>query len=273
MKAEIRELIADLKAAVQIGHPESLQVALDGYRVLPEVAGNAKINQAFIHQTILPLGEVLAYPRLDMKHIETFLDDPLTGVRSLGAVASGLRFLAGHGVDADDLRRPGMDQRPEVRIALGEALAKYAHENVFLLLVLVSDWLGSGVGGAPSERLRLSGLTAMRGLISDYSDEVIPLLAVLPAESDRETRSAHIETLISGAEGGYETEVYELLTTWAAEPEPDTWMIAKALSSAWAARSPAESEAILHAIETRVGEDRSIERAKRALARHGKSVE
>jgi len=270
MKSEIRELIADIKAAVRIGHPESLQVALDGYRILPEVAGNAMFNQSFIRQTVLPLGEVLAYPRLDMKYIETLLDDPLSGVRALGAVAFGVRFLEGQGVDAHDLRRPGRDQRPEVRMALGEALAKHAQENLVLLLALVNDWLGRG-GGTPSARLRLSALIAMRGLISDYGDELIPLLNASPAESDRETRGAHIEALISAAESGHETVVYELLATWAAEPEPDTWMIAKTLSSAWAARDPAEAEAILQALEIKVGEDRAIERAKRSLARHGKS--
>jgi hypothetical protein len=271
MKSEIRELIADIKAAVRIGHPESLQVALDGYRILPEVAGNAMFNLSFIRQTVLPLGEVLAYPRLDMNHIETLLDDPLSGVRALGAVAFGVRFLEGQGVDEDDLRRPGRDQRPEVRMALGEALAKHAQENQPLLLALVSDWLGYGVSAAPSARLRLSALIALRGLISDYGDEVLPLLADLPVENERETRSAHIETLVSAAESGRETAVYELLATWGAEPEPDTWMIAKTLSSAWAVRSPAEAEAILHALETKVGEDRAIDRAKRALARHGKS--
>jgi hypothetical protein len=271
MKSEIHELTADFKAAVRIGHPESLQVALDGYRMLPEVTGNAALTQAFIRQAILLLGEVLAYPHLDLAQVETLLEDPLTGVRALGAVASGVRFLAGHGVDADDLRRPGRDQRPEVRAALGEALAKHAHENPALLLALVNDWLGGDVGAAPSTRLRLSALIAMRGLISDYGDELIPYLTDSPAESDRETRSAHIEALISGAESGRETAVYELLRTWAAEQEPDTWMIAKTLSSAWAARNPAESEVILQVLETKVGEDRSIERAKRALTRHGKS--
>jgi len=272
MKSEILELIADLKAAVRIGHPESLQVALDGYRVLPEVSGNAVLNLAFIRQAILPLGEVLAYPRLAMSNIETLLDDPLTGVRALGAVASGVRFLAGQGVDADDLRRPGRDQREGVRVALGEALAKHAQENPPRLLALVSDWLGHGVSAAPSARLRLSALIALRGLISDYGDELIPLLAALPSESDRETRVAHIETLVSVAESGRETAVYELLATWGSETEPDTWMIARALSSGWAARNSAESEVILQALETRVGEDRAIERAKRALAQHRKSV-
>jgi len=272
MKSEIRELIADFKAAVRIGHPESLQVAIDGYRVLPEVTGNGMINLAFIRQAVLPLGEVLAYPRLDLKHIGTLLDDPLTGVRALGAVASGVRFLAMQGVKVDALRRPGGDQRAEVRVALGEALVKHAQENPQHLLALVSDWLEPGVSAAPSVRMRLSALIALRGLISDYGNDVIPLLATYPTESDRETRAAHIETLVFAAESGRETAVYELLATWGAEQEPDTWMIAKTLTSAWAARNPVETEAILHVLEARVGEDRVIERAKRALARHGKSV-
>jgi hypothetical protein len=271
MKAEIRELIADLKAAIWIGHPESLQVALDGYRGMPEISGNAALSQAFLKQAILPLGEVLASPRLDIKQIDTLLDDPLAGVRALGAVAVAGRFLAEQGVVVDDLDRPARDQRAEVRIALGETLVRQAGQNPKRLQALVSDWFGESARDVQSSRLRHSGLIALRGLIPDFGDEVLTLLANLPTESDREVRLAHSETLISVAESGREEAVYRLLVTWSAEDEPDTWMIAKTLSAAWAARDLSQSEAILQALERRVGEDRAIERAKRSLARHGKS--
>ena len=58
------------------------------------------------------------------------------------------------------------------------------------------------------------------------------------------------------------------MASWGVEAEPDTWMIAKTLSAAWAARNLEESEAILQMLEERVGEDRAIVKAKRALARH-----
>lgn len=271
MKSEIRELIADFKAAVRIGHPESIQVALDGYRALPEIAGNAELSQAFLEQVTLPLGEVLAFPRLDVERLYILLDDPSAGVRALGAVALAVRFLAGQGVAADDLQRSGRDQRAEVRVALGETLARHAVQDPQRLLVLVGDWIWNGAEAGGSWRLRHSGLIALRGLIPDYGDQVIPMLAVLSQESDRETRSAHVETLVSLAEKGGRQSVYEILESWVAEEEPDTWMIAKTLSSAWAARDLERTETILQALESRVGEHRAIERAKRALSRHEKS--
>jgi hypothetical protein len=269
MKSVIRELIADFKAAVRIGHPESIQVALDGYCALPEIAGNAALSQAFLEQVSLPLGEVLAFPRLDVEQLYSLLDDPSAGVRALGAVALGVRFLTGQGVAADDLQRPGRDQRAEVRVALGETLARHAVQNPQRLLALVAEWIGNGAEVGGSWRLRHSGLIALRGLIPDYCDQVVPMLAALPKENDRETRGAHVDTLVSLAEKSGRQSVYEILESWAAEEEPDTWMIAKTLSSAWAAGDLNRSEKILQALERRVGEHQAIERAKRALSRHG----
>ena len=270
MKSEIRELVADFKAAVRIGHPESIQVALDGYRALPEIAGNAALSQAFLEQVSLPIGEVLAFPRLDVEQLYSLLDDPSAGVRALGAVALGVRFLAGQGVAADDLQRSGRDHRAEVRVALGETLARYARQDPQRLLALVGDWLGNGAEAGGSWRLHHSALFALRGLIPDYGDQVIPMLAALPKESDRDTRGAHVETLTMLAENGYRQSVYEILERWVAEEEPDAWMIAKTLSSAWAAVDLRHSETILNALERRVGEHRAIERTKRALSRYCK---
>jgi mycothiol synthase len=158
-----------------------------------------------------------------------------------------------------------------VRVALGEALARQAGQNPQRLLALVREWFEAGVKEIQSARLHHCGLIALRGLIPDYGDEVVAFLAALPAESDLEARAAFLETLVSVAKSGRVGEVYELLGSWAAEDEPDTWIIAKTLSASWAAHDLDQSEAILQALERRVGENRIIERAKRALARHGKS--
>jgi hypothetical protein len=268
MKSEIHELRTDLKAAVSIGHPESIQVGLDGYRALPEVAGNAALSQAFLEQAVLPLGEVLAYPNLDVEQLNVLLNDSLAGVRALSAVALAVRFLAGQGVAADDLFQPARDQRTEVRIALGETLARNAGQDPQRLLALLRDWFGVGVTSKQSRRVRLSALIALRGLIPDHGEAAVTLLSALPKKDDRQVRAAHVETLIFAAERGHKTEVYELLASWGAAAEPDTWMIVKPLSAAWAASDIEQSEAILLALEERVGEDRAIERAKRALVRH-----
>jgi hypothetical protein len=268
MRSEIYELIADFKAAVRIGHPDSLAVALEGFYVLPEVAGNAVLSEAFIHQAILPLGEVLAFPGLELKQLKTLLADPSAGVRALGAVALGLRYLKQLQVDAAELTRPGSDARRDVRQALGEALDRHAQLDPRRLLALLETWLSVRTKVVQSARLRYTGLVAIPGLIPAYGDQAMVLLAAQPLESDTDTRRAYVDALIYYAQNGYEEQVYDLLANWSEKTEPDTWIITKTLSAGWAAVNPERSETILRALEEQAAGDQAIERARRALARH-----
>ena len=238
MRSEIYELIADFKAAVRIGHPESLAVALEGFFVLPEVAGNAVLNESFIHQAILPLGEVLAFPGLKIEQLTTLLVDPSAGARALGGVA------------------------------LGEALARHAQLDPGRLLSLLETWLDVRTKVVQSARLRYTGLVAIRGLMPVYGDQALALLVAQPLESDTDTRRAYVSALIYYAQNGYDGEVYDLLTNWSEKPEPDTWIVTKTLSAAWAAVSPERSESILRSLEKQSAGGQGIERARRALARH-----
>ena len=268
MRSEIYELIADFKAAVRIGHPESLAVALEGFFVLPEVAGNAVLNESFIHQAILPLGEVLAFPGLKIEQLTTLLVDPSAGARALGGVALGVRYLKRLQVDAAELTRPGSDPRLDVRRALGEALARHAQLDPGRLLSLLETWLDVRTKVVQSARLRYTGLVAIRGLMPVYGDQALALLVAQPLESDTDTRRAYVSALIYYAQNGYDGEVYDLLTNWSEKPEPDTWIVTKTLSAAWAAVSPERSESILRSLEKQSAGGQGIERARRALARH-----
>jgi hypothetical protein len=89
MRAEVRSLLADFKAAARIGHPESLGLALDGLRALPEIAANQALPESFLDQVILPVGQVLVSPLLPSASLRPLLDDPLAGVRAVAAVALG----------------------------------------------------------------------------------------------------------------------------------------------------------------------------------------
>jgi len=268
MRSEIYELIGDFKAAVRIGHPDSLEVALEGFYVLPEVAGNAVLSDAFIHQAILPLGEVLAFPGLKLEQLKTLLDDPSAGTRALGAVALGVRYLKRLQVDAADLTRPGSDARRDVRQALGEALDRHAQLDPGRLLALLETWLRVRTKVVQSARLRYTGLVAIRGLMPAYGDQAMALLVAQPLESDIDARRAYVSALIYYAQNGYDEEVYDLLENWSKKPEPDTWIITKTLSAGWAAVNPERSETILRALEKQAAGGQAIERARRALVRH-----
>ena len=58
-KNETRQLLRDLRAAVMLGQPEAVDMALDGLLAFPGVAANDRMDEGFIEQVILPVGEVL----------------------------------------------------------------------------------------------------------------------------------------------------------------------------------------------------------------------
>ena len=81
-KADTRQLLRDLRAAVMLGQPAAVDEALDGLLAFPGVAGNDRLDEAFIEKVILPVGEVLR--KLPSNHlrpllVKTYQIKPLTG--------------------------------------------------------------------------------------------------------------------------------------------------------------------------------------------------
>ena len=269
MKAEIRELLTDFKAAVRLGHPDSLAVALDGLRALPEVSGNDAFGEAFIDNVALPLGEILAHPQVEEGQLLALLDDPLTGLRAVGAAALAVRWAAAKGDPAGGLRRAGGDSRAEVRLAVAMALVQGSEAGPERATRLVSSWLGEG-----SPRLRQTALFVLAGLADGpaveqtWAQETLGSLERLSAEADPDVRAALVAALVSLAEAGYPVPVLDLLERWSHLKSENAWVIARTLSASWAAEHPERVSAILAQLEARSGPSRTVESARRALERH-----
>lgn len=268
LKAEYRELATDLKAAIRIGHPDSVLAALDGLRTFPGVAANQALDEPFLEQVILPLGRLLATPRLDEAILGRLSQEPQAAYRALAAVALGQRYFAGSETTEGAVQKLAQDRRAEVGRSLALALGELAPANPATWQTLVGPWLA-----AASPRLQRTGLWALECAFRQPAarDMLVPLalrwLAPCGNEPDEEVRRALVEVLIALGEAGLADEVCRLLGSWVdSQPEPDEWVITQALSAGWArvARTPAL--AVLDRLEKRLGATRSIRNARRSLA-------
>lgn len=269
MKAEIRALLNDFKAAARIGRRESLESAFTRLRVLPEVASNRPIPEAFLSQALLPLAESLASSGIDWAVLRPFLKDRLTAVRVVAAAALGLRFHTNGDSLSQELYAAGRDPRAEVRTALAQALGEAGKGQPVLLLGLVTPWLQD-----PSPRLRHTALLALaaraeeKGFVIAFKDKLLEIFEVSHLDEDPEVRAGLAALLIAAARHGLAEAVLDRLKAWAQEPEPVSWVISQVLSASWAAEHLAGAEEVLNILEAQTGLTRYITNARRALQRH-----
>ncbi len=264
MNANLRDLITDLKAAARIGHPESLALALDAARALPEIAGNHPLKEAFLVQAILPIGEVLASPRVPLAILRSMSNEALAGMRGIAAVAMSIRLLHNGGDLPEELKRLGRDPRPGVRTALALALSKAGAELPNKLMALTAEWLVD-----TSPRLRQTALLALASLNVIHGEAALAQAASLSADPDPEVRAALVDCLTALARQEQAELVLRLLADWAGGSDPNQWVIARTLSASWAAEHADESLEILRALAAQGGPARNLVNALNALSRHG----
>ena len=262
MKAKIRELLRDIKAAALFGQPEAIELALNSLRAIPAVAANDRMSGSIIEQVVLPAGQSLA--RLESKYLRPLLDDPLAAIRAVGAVGLAHRFLLDKNATRKNLRRPGSDPRPDVRAALGRSLFEAWEANPERLLRLGTEWLAQ-----PAPKLRHSALIFIPALAPKYGQRIVDLLEPLGADKDREVRAAMVDSLKNLAGAGLAESVLGLLALWASAPRPNSWVVCRALSGSWAALHPSEAKSILQELQSKTGKTSDISNALRALKRHG----
>lgn len=157
MKAEIRDLLADIRAALLIGHPGSLDAALDGWRGWSRIASNQGLSAGQVAQYILPVGEVLAGPRVPDGYLERLGRDSLVALRAAAGVAL-LRRGASSGSFGAELARLAGDPRQEVRRAIAMALAEEPLDGP--VWILLHQWLT-----ASSTRVRITALWSIIELV------------------------------------------------------------------------------------------------------------
>lgn len=263
MKASTREFLADLKAAVQIGHIQSLQSALNALQAFPEVAGNHPLSESFIQQTILPVAEILAARQVTTNFLLQNRREPLAAVRAIAAAALGIHFLRFQDATHKDLQLFATDSRPEVRAALAKALAREGAAAPKSLLALCVHWFNQ-----PQPKLLECALRAAVGLVPTHADYLLELLAAIQIGTDPNVNAALAGLLLTLAQQGHAQPVLALLTSWAGHPIPEAWIISQVLSGTWAAAYPREVESILKALEERTGTTSLITNVRRALQRH-----
>ncbi|MBL7161598.1 MAG: HEAT repeat domain-containing protein [Anaerolineales bacterium] len=265
-KSQIRELLGDLKAAVRLGHPEAVEIALDDLRSLPVVAANDRLSEGFFDQVIRPAGVTLA--RLPTNQLLPLLEDPLAALRAVGAVALAHDYLTGKDVDRRALLAPAKDPRPEVRTALGGTLREVGEAYPEHLLHLLDGWLRDS-----SPKVRSTALTALPALTQSRGEGIIALIEPLNDDESSEVRAALVDALQAIAQGDLAESVLGLLADWGAESRPNVWVITRALSGSWAASHPKAVEAILRTLHSKVRKTKEITNALRALERHGANIE
>jgi hypothetical protein len=264
MNSDIRTLITDVKAAARIGHAESLWVALDGLLDLPQVSGNPPMDRAFIEKVILPLGEALSNPRLNISVILPLLDEPQAALRACAAAALAYRLLNQDSYSVKQLAKPGKDTRQDVRLALRLALAQAGEDHPEKLAPLTAAWLD-----APSPRLQAVAVA----LLPLQPDRAITALAGLDNPSDPEVRAALVDTFTKLAQTGQAAQVLKLLADWAKNRENNVWVICKTLSGSWAASSAGEALEILPRLLPKADNPKQIINTLQALSRHGANAE
>jgi hypothetical protein len=262
MKSSYREFLTDLKAAVLIGHPEGVEIALEGLWEQPLVASNQRLSEAFIAEVLLPAGKLMA--SLPAQDLRPMLGDPSAAVRTIGAAALAWRFFSDADVTHEDLRRAAGDPRPEVRAGLGGALFATAQQDSTRLLSLGEKWCHE-----PSPRLRQTALNFLPALADSHADRLLALYASLGDEDDRKVRAALVAALVDLAGAGQAESILDLLASWASGSSPNIWVIAKTLSASWAAVHHVRALAILETIQSRTGKTKEVTNALRALERHG----
>lgn len=264
MNKKIQELITDLKAAARIGHVETLQTALVGVRVLPEVSGNAPLKPHFLTQAILPMAQALAHPRLPTVHLRPLAKDPLAGLRALAASTFGLHYINQSGITIEDLRHLGNDTRGEVREALVLGLTVESNEQPKMCLEVVDEWIRSD-----SPRLQQVAIKLLPSLLKSYRSRVLNMLPPLINSADPDVRAALVDSLNSLALADHADQILELLSTWANDTQPNIWVIARTLSGSWASERAESALNILHKLASQNGSNKQISNALKALVRHG----
>jgi hypothetical protein len=261
-KSQISAFLNDLKAAARLGHPEAVEMALEGLRAFPQVAANHPLGDGFIDQVILPAGKILS--KLPAAQLHPLLDDPQTALRATAGVALAHRFGVGKDGNPKRLQIPAKDARPEVRTALAETLREVGEAHPERLLPLAEDWLA-----VPSARQRSTAL----GFIPALGQDILQNLDAFKAEQHPEVRAALVDALQALAQNDLAEPVLELLSHWGAEPRPNAWVIGRVLSGSWAASYPQEVKSILQTLHKIYGDRKAISNALKALQRHGVDIE
>lgn len=263
MKGLLRTILTDLKAAVRIGHPDAIAAALEGLAAQSEIASNQTLADDFISQVILPFGEVLSHSRTPDQVLESFAEDPTTGIKAIAIVAQVLRLLREDEPDIGELTRLANDSRADIRVTLVRALASAGSDSNSITNSLAKEWLQS-----EDKRVQQTGLQVVAKQSTPQID-ILEFIADIGTYPDRELNQDVVSALINLAQKDAAQEVLSQFKEWLDAEPPNSWVITRALSSSWASHYSIEALEILKSLAIMKAAHKQIISALRALIRHG----
>ena len=262
MKSNHRRFLSDLKAAVRIGHPEAVEMALNNLRTLPFVSSNDQLPVGFIKSVIHPSGRTLS--RRPVLELSRWCAHQLTAYRALAAASLAYRYMSAGDVDPKLLHNAANDNRSEVRLVLGQALSKLAEDNSTRSQILAVSWLQDD---AP--KVRATALGFIPSLAASSQHQIIGWLQPLGNDFHDGVRLALVEALKTMADAGHTEIIFALLEDWVSRPHPNIWLITRTISGSWAVSHPEEISGILMQIQSKTKGDKEITTVLKALQRHG----
>jgi hypothetical protein len=244
VKAQIREILTDIKAALRIGDPDALYAVLQQIRSLDE----SQLPTA----ALLDLGQPLF--QLPLPELQSLSNDASPVVRSMAA--AGLARKAGRSAQmpTDDLDRLAADRSPEVRQILVQALEQ-GDVRPDELSGFAKRWL------AGDEPFQVACGLALLPATSPEADQIAALLFAHASSPDYALRSALVDCLNGLAQTGQADAVLGLLSAWSEQEDPNVWVITRALSASWAQNHSPAAISILQKLSETAGALRAIQRA------------
>ncbi|MBE9525324.1 MAG: HEAT repeat domain-containing protein [Chloroflexi bacterium] len=266
MKTNQRSFLSDLKAAVRIGHPEAIEMALYNLRAWPYVASNDHLPPGFIKRVIHPAARTLS--RRPASELALWSDQPLTAYRALAAASLAYRYLQVDDVDPKLLHRAANDNRAEVRLVVGQALSTLEGNNPSALRNLAEAWLQDN-----SPKVRATALGFIPYLTASSQQQIVDWLQPLGTDSHEGVRAALVQALKTLADIGHADIVLGLLGYWVSTPHPNVWLITRSVSGSWAVSHPKDIRAILMELQSKTRGNKEISNALNALQRHGMQID
>ncbi len=260
MNEDLRQTLTAIKAALRIGHSESLDIALDSFIELPQVAGNPLMSHEFINQAVLPIGRLLSGSPLLKQLQQDMLESQYAAIRAISGAALAYGVFNGKDTDGRGLQKLAGDSREDVRLALQLAMTEAGADKPDQMAALCREWLAQ-----PSPRLQATALS----LLPMVPGQAMGMIESMETPNDPLVRAALSESLAVLAAQDQAEAVLQLLHSWAALGEVHAWVVCKTLAYSWAAESANEALAVIEKLAGQIGPEKQVKNTLEAIARHG----
>ena len=267
MKKNTRTLVRDIKAAAQIGHIESIWMAMDTLAQVPEVKGNHPLSDSFIIQVILPTAQALSSKRVSKSALIPLLNHEKAAIRAAASSALALSYLKNfNGISLKDLQTLEKEPRKEVREATILACQQAAVDYPEKTNELVNAWLAK-----TSPRLQSIAIRLLSDLPKTQAVDMLEQIGRSELPKDPEVRASLAKTIDQLAHAGEGDEAIRILQLWSQHLDSSYWVVTRCLAKNWAVESPTEAMQILTRLAEEKGAKKKIRNALQTFWHNGAS--